>query len=286
MSNCNHCPTGLSMCHRPPRFKFSLPSQCALLRSKIFTSSLPPDDYDSYERSSSSSESLNVHKHAKASGSSRRQPPHMRTDHSILDDRQLTRSGSLSLTLEQERERSRSVSIGPGNTRKRAIVREVSMTTAFKGKAKPRPKDNLQKRTTGAIDPAPSRTGMQKSAKDTSKSQKSQGKTLVVATPVKSKRQSQSTNHPIKPGVSPPRKLPKISLDDPGAEPVEGDSDDDEWMFPASPDIVLLESIKTKSRGGVGELNDTNGKASGMTGNDDVWVATTPTKLSRSGAWQ
>ena len=63
---------------------------------------------------------------------------------------------------------------------------------------------------------------------------------------------------------------------------MEGDSDDDEWMFPASPDIVLLGSGKIDSRVDAGSRGNTRCIESGANG--DIWVTATPTKAHRSGA--
>lgn len=261
-----------------PRFKSSRPVECALLRTKVFPSSPFSDDSDPNERHSPSGLTIKQ-KHTQTAASSRQHSPHLQSDHTG-SDRQLARSASLSLTLEQDRERSRSVGIGPGNTRKRALVREVSMTTAFKGKTKPRPKETQEKKVkiASATGSAPS----EKPAGNAHKSNKSQGRTLVAATPVKSRRLPQSFNQSEVPRDLPPNKIPRLSVDNFEAGPVEGDSDDEEWMFPASPDIVLLGSRKAASSVAAEGKSDLKWTDSGASGN--IWVTATPTKAHRSGA--
>ncbi|THH00571.1 hypothetical protein EW026_g1993 [Hermanssonia centrifuga] len=116
-----------------PLFRGSLPSQCALLHDKVFQSSPFSDGSDTLSPSASPPPSprqkekqLNTEATSTKTASRSRGP------------QGLTRtSSSLSITLEEERvrERSKSLSIGPGQIRKRAVTREISMTTAFKGKA-------------------------------------------------------------------------------------------------------------------------------------------------------
>ncbi|KAI0773085.1 DNA replication regulator SLD3-domain-containing protein, partial [Trametes elegans] len=178
-----------------PLFKEKLPGFCALFRSKLFqeeadtdTDTLdlsPPDSpKPATKRLKSSASTASVS--AKAGSSKTKE-----------EATQRARSRSLSMSLEQEqRERSRSVSIGPGGLRKRAIVREVSMTTVFKGKARAKSKAELA-RATSITGPTSSlsRTQSQRSqaqAKAKVAERAARGTVLVAATPVKPRTISQS----------------------------------------------------------------------------------------------
>ena len=142
------------------------------------------------------------------------------------------------MTLEEERaarERSKSLSLGP---QKRALVREVSMSTAFRGKtkmtrlaARPREKEK--------------RIGIPAANSSLTKSSTSDrhGTTLVAATPVKPKPHARRAQTQTQQQQEQPHdKLPML-LDHPGffAKAVEGGADDDEWTIPSSPDILLLD---------------------------------------------
>ena len=135
------------------------------------------------------------------------------------------------MSLEEElvRERSRSLSVGPAKA-KRALSREISMTTAFKGKAKSKSqmKPTKQAKTNASISSG-SANKLQSRAKD-------KGKTLVAATPVKPKTKPDYF-HTEKKDVLP------VIIDDSlltEGRAMEGDSDDDAWMIPSSPDVLLL----------------------------------------------
>ena len=129
------------------------------------------------------------------------------------------------------RERSRSLSIGP---QKRGLVREVSMTTAFKGKSKPTKlaaRANYKGKRMAADTRGPRGGGNDR-----------HGTTLVAATPVKPKQprmQSQAQAHD---------RLPML-IENPEffGQAVEGDADEDEWMIQSSPDILLLDDRGARS---------------------------------------
>ncbi|KAJ3005393.1 hypothetical protein NUW54_g4357 [Trametes sanguinea] len=135
-----------------PLFKDKLPELCALFHSKLFPDAANSDT-DTLDLSPPVSPKP-VNKRLKSTAASASSTAsRAKADHDAI---QRSRSRSLSMSLEQEqRERSRSVSIGPGGLRKRAIVREVSMTTVFKGKERVKSKAELS-RTASVSAPAPS----------------------------------------------------------------------------------------------------------------------------------
>ncbi|OSC99627.1 hypothetical protein PYCCODRAFT_1394935 [Trametes coccinea BRFM310] len=183
-----------------PLFKDKLPELCALFHSKLFPDAANSDT-DTLDLSPPvSPKAVNKRlKSATASGSST--ASRAKANHDAV---QRARSRSLSMSLEQEqRERSRSVSIGPGGLRKRAIVREVSMTTVFKGKERVKSKADLS-RTASVSVPGPSLSRTQSQHRKSQEQQPTgtrgaakgtQGTILVAATPTKarpSQNQSQS----------------------------------------------------------------------------------------------
>lgn len=148
---------------------------------------------------------------------------------------ELSRTRSLSVTLAEERvrQRSRSQSIGP---QKRALAREVSMTTAFKGKLK------ATKLVARANDKGKKRAAVAASKASTADRH---GTTLVAATPVKPKPPPRTTQSQFQ-GRD---RLPML-IENPEfvGKAVEGGADDDEWMIQSSPDILLLDDGDVESR--------------------------------------
>ncbi|OBZ73106.1 hypothetical protein A0H81_06741 [Grifola frondosa] len=216
-----------------PQFKAQLPEFCALLRSKVFRDSPLSEASDTLSLSPPSSPKQKG-KRLKPAGA----------EMPRTSSRESTKR-SLSLSLEQERARSRSLSVGPSNLRQRALVREVSMTTAFKGKTKAR-----------AIAPAGKTQGARAASKDEMKppadrekrTDSHKGVTLVAATPVKPKVKTK-TRHPPRPipfcatGSSSQASRSQASSSAGGHYRLSGaaDGDDeDEWTIPSSPDVLLL----------------------------------------------
>jgi len=149
-------------------------------------------------------------------------------------DLQRSRSRALSVSLEEERARSRSMSVGPGNLRKNLLTREVSMTTAFKGKAKAREREQLKT----AAAKVKAAEDNKKAALAAKARPSSKGITLVAATPVKPKEragQFEESQASSQPSQIVPR-LPMCDL----SGIVEGGDDDDDWTLPSSPDVLLL----------------------------------------------
>ncbi|KAI0631392.1 DNA replication regulator SLD3-domain-containing protein [Trametes polyzona] len=175
-----------------PLFKEKLPELCALFRSKLFPDSAA-SDADTVDLSPPASPKP-VKKKLKSSASAASSSTTAGSSKGKDNTSQRSRSRSLSMSLEQEqRERSRSVSIGPGGLRKRAIVREVSMTTVFKGKDRAKSRTELA-RTASTLAPGPSlsRTqsqsqGSQQAASASGKEKGTHGTVLVAATPVKAR---------------------------------------------------------------------------------------------------
>ncbi|CDO76856.1 hypothetical protein BN946_scf185033.g53 [Trametes cinnabarina] len=194
-----------------PLFRDKLPELCALFHSKLFPDAANSDT-DTLDLSPpvSPKPTDKLPRTTKASG-----PGSAASSKADIDAAQRARSRSLSISLEQEqRERSRSVSIGPGSLRKRAIVREVSMTTVFKGKERVKSKASLLRaassaapgpsfsRTQGPNQSAPQdqRTGVRAEEKS------ARGTVLVAATPTKSRTllgPSQPPSQPRLPSLFP-----------------------------------------------------------------------------------
>ncbi|KAH9847756.1 DNA replication regulator SLD3-domain-containing protein [Lenzites betulinus] len=181
-----------------PLFKDKVPDLCALFRSKLFQDAANSDtdtvDLSPPTSPKRGSKRLKSSASTAAAGSSK-----------VKDDAaKRARSRSLSMSLEQEqRERSRSVSIGPGGLRKRAIVREVSMTTVFKGKERAKSRANLVRTgSTFAQSSSLSRTqsqthqSSQQAASLKTSGKALQGTVLVAATPTKA-RTAQNQSQPI-----------------------------------------------------------------------------------------
>ncbi len=230
-----------------------MPAQCALLRSKVFQTSPFDDDEEEDlsfdlqgEDTPPASPRLNPNaKRLKSSAAGSRTDTHEGKDKGKGEKRDLSRTKSLSITLEEEeralRARSRSLSIGPNTMQKRALAREVSMSTAFN-------KVPEKHRKKGGQAPSGKRTAppLERTKSTADKAKDKLGTTLVAATPVKPKNlksgRSFSTAFRDEKDV-----LPFIiDVDDPNASSgsssrfaVEG-GDDDDWMPQSSPDILLL----------------------------------------------
>ena len=166
--------------------------------------------------------------------------------------------------------------------RKRVLTREVSMSTAFKGKSS-KTKDqalNMKKAdAAGTAKTQPKKTGSGKQ-----KGEKDKGRTLVEATPVKPKinpvpllRKGSSSSLAAAP-------IPALQLEGSRAVitgSVEGDDDDDEWMLEGSPDILLLTSSSGQEDL---DISDSDGPDDVGLGHDgsQVLVTDTPSKQARS----
>ncbi|TFY69348.1 hypothetical protein EVJ58_g477 [Rhodofomes roseus] len=283
-----------------PRFKTKLPDLCKLLRSKVFQDSSFTDDPDDL-LSSPPVSPRPAAKRLKTSAASSQHTSFSRTQPRTKDaqpdprELQRARSRSLTVTLEQERARSRSISTGPGNAlRKRAIVREVSMTTAFKSKAqaKAREKEQATAKARVAAQKEKARTltdaGAAKALARTKSSVK--GVTLVEATPVKPKERSdrgasETEEHGEMEAGEGAAPLPRCEL----GNIVEGDEDEDEWTLPSSPDILLLGSgsgsgshlTKASSRVSDDDDDDDDDVLGWMARNTHL-VTDTPTKPKRT----
>lgn len=154
----------------------------------------------------------------------------------------------MSLEAERERERSRSLSIGPGMQR-RALAREVSMSTVFKAKPRAPPRTASRAATTTTTSGASSSaTGSAAAAAHV----RGRGTTLVAATPVKPKARPPRAAGPAQGALRGRLR----------ALPVEGGADDAEWTIRSSPDVLLIEDDE-----------DDDGA---------VWAAATPTKKRRA----
>ncbi|CAL1702895.1 unnamed protein product [Somion occarium] len=210
-----------------PVFKSTLPSYCELLRSKVFPSSPFSDDsdFDGFLPASDNMASKRL-RASDSRSSSRRQSPSQHSHPEASNDRILSRSRSLSQSLEKERERSRSVSVGPGNMKKPALTREVSMKTVFKGKAQEQARRKEEERSRAA------RATKKPVQQPQVRQRKDQGRTLVQATPVKPKGKAPGA---AKFSQTTP-KLPMLSV----KEEIEEEGD---WRpLSNSPDILLLGS--------------------------------------------
>ncbi|CCL99511.1 uncharacterized protein FIBRA_01529 [Fibroporia radiculosa] len=232
-------------------FKDKLPEQCALLRSKVSLDSSFSDDTDLVLSSSSPSSPRHKSKRLKSATSSRSasrldfmsSDKTARSQNSKKGTKQsrpqdLQRSRSLSMSLEEER--ARSASIGPGSLRKPLLTREVSMTTAFKGKAQARQRERAaaaaRAKTTQRRKPALAVDDVSTRAKA---KESIQGVTLVAATPVKSKpRTSQSKEAETSQFDLTLPPLPMCDL----SAGMEGDGDDEDWTLASSPDVLMLRS--------------------------------------------
>ncbi|KAI0824394.1 DNA replication regulator SLD3-domain-containing protein [Trametes gibbosa] len=188
-----------------PLFKEKLPDFCALFRSKLFREAAISDT-DTVDLSPPTSPKRGS-KRLKTSASAASGPSAAAGSSKAKDDAATrARSRSLSMSLEQEqRERSRSVSIAPGGLRKRGIVREVSMTTVFKGKERAKSRASIV-RTGSALAPSSSlsrsrsqsesqRESSQQNASSKVSGKTGRGKVLVAATPTKA-RVAQSQSQP------------------------------------------------------------------------------------------
>ncbi|KAF8817112.1 hypothetical protein BYT27DRAFT_7075504 [Phlegmacium glaucopus] len=232
------------------RFKTQLPEACALLRSKVFPSSLFSD------HSSNASTSRNVSpepelKPLKESLSRTREPSVSRlpsptlstssrtTTKSKTDARALvrSRSRSLSMSLAQEKERERAASAAP--PKKRVLNREISMSRVFKPKLKPK-----DKATTSERGPKP------ETAAPVNKKVKDLGVTLVEETPVKPRLTSTKTLSfgqaslgiaPIKDLKGNPKNHEQNGTFLSGSQlGILDEDDEEEFMMTSSPDILLL----------------------------------------------
>ncbi|KAI0668159.1 DNA replication regulator SLD3-domain-containing protein [Trametes maxima] len=258
-----------------PLFRDRLPELCALFRSKLFLDTAG-SDADTVDLTPPTSPKP-APKRLKAAAADGAGPAKTKAKARTKEDAaQRSRSRSLSMSLEQEqRERSRSVSIGPGGLRKRAINREVSMTTVFKGKERAKGKADLA-RTSSQAGPCLSRTQSQSTVQASTAAKGTKGTVLVAATPSKPRAVHQSQSQTVQ------TRLPALfgsasqahtrvthaedvidvdaaTEEDAFATPTKvrrrarpsrvvpdaGDTDDaedagDEWKLDSSPDVLLL----------------------------------------------
>ncbi|KAI0354521.1 hypothetical protein OH77DRAFT_1481911 [Trametes cingulata] len=255
-----------------PLFKEKLPELCALFRSKLFPdpANSDSDALDLSPPASPKHANKRLKSSASAGGSSKAKD----------DAAQRARSRSLSVSLEQEkRERSRSVSIGPGALRKRAIVREVSMSTVFKGKERVKSKVDLAPGSSLSRTQSQSQTSQAQPPATKGAGKGTQGTVLVAATPSKprtaqtdSQRPEAQTRIPaLFSGSSqsqlqaPSQSQPTMTRVDSMALDIDADDDafatptksrrrvatrrivhdaeedaGDEWTLTSSPDVLLL----------------------------------------------
>lgn len=129
------------------RFKTSLPTHCALLRSKLFPRS-PFSDVDESDQEFLNKESAHINPHASSSllktsstnqSSSARPGMHMPSmpEHNAHAALNRSRSRSLSVSLLQDEEKQRRSVIEPRKDATRVLSREISMSRVFKNKSKP-----------------------------------------------------------------------------------------------------------------------------------------------------
>ncbi|KAI8977748.1 hypothetical protein BD414DRAFT_466612 [Trametes punicea] len=261
-----------------PLFKDQLPGLCALFHSKLFPDAANSDTDTADLSPPASPEPASKRPKSTASNTATAASSKAKSD---AEQRARSRSRSLSISLEQEqRERSRSVSIGPGGLRKRAIVREVSMTTGFRGKQRAKSKaEPGHTASASLLGPSLSRTQNQNQSVPELPSgmrgeRRAKSTILVAATPVKARTsQSQSQPHVTQARIpalfattdqqQTSARLSRIdSLDialeadeDVVAAPtgagqgragsqiangVQSDDQDSEWKLSSSPDALLL----------------------------------------------
>ncbi|KAI0643415.1 DNA replication regulator SLD3-domain-containing protein [Trametes meyenii] len=255
-----------------PLFRDRLPELCALFRSKLFPDTAGSDT-DTVDLTPPTSPKP-APKRLKA-GAADGAGPSKAKARTKEDVAQRSRSRSLSMSLEQEqRERSRSVSIGPSGLRKRAINREVSMTTVFKGKERAKNKAALA-RTTSQVGPSLQRTQSQSTAQTSTADKGTKGNVLVAATPSKPRTAHQSQTQTVQTrlpalfgSASQSQSQSRVARvedsidddiaadDDAFATPTKvrrharttrvvsdgegGDDAGDEWKLDSSPDVLLL----------------------------------------------
>ncbi|KAI0086035.1 hypothetical protein BDY19DRAFT_895413 [Irpex rosettiformis] len=254
-----------------PAFRSKLPTQCSLLRSKVFQTS-PFDDEDSFDLPDSPPASPKL-------DSQRPKKSASRANEGSREKKDLSRTRSLSITLEEERvrARSRSLSIGPNAVHKRALAREVSMTTAFKGKEKKKAQDPSSRRNA---------LGRTKSTADAvvvkAKGKDRVGTTLVAATPRKVKPKggrSFSSAFPDGKDVL-PTLIDESGLNNTSRRAVEGGDDDDDWTLRSSPDILLLTDDERNTSPSADGLDD-DAKERLFFGRSRTLVEGTPTRRRR-----
>ena len=232
------------------RFKTKLPDACALLRSKVFPSSLFSDDASNPSTSRHVSPEPELKPLKKSSGTrvpstSRFPSPALSTTSSrtaIAKSKSDThalirsRSRSLSMSLAQEKERERAASAAP--PKKRVLNREISMSRAFKPKLKDKDK------AISGRGPKPETVAPVKpKAKDL-------GVTLVEETPVKPRLTLSKTMSfdQVSLGIAAIKDLKGTfkNLEKDGSFLARSsqlgilDEDEEEWMVGSSPDILLL----------------------------------------------
>ncbi|PCH38924.1 hypothetical protein WOLCODRAFT_140999 [Wolfiporia cocos MD-104 SS10] len=226
------------------QFKATLPEQCALLRSKVFpTSPFSDTDSDASLSPPTRPKTLLAPSHTRPSPAPHAsQPSASASSHSAR-----TRSLSISLSEERARSRSRSLGVGP-QVHKRALAREVSMTTALGAKARQQAasKQAAEKRASKQADARRTREKERESARDGARAA-AQGVTLVAATPVKPKRaragRGTSSVEAARDESLPP--LPRCDFGvgaGQGGEEEDDEEDNGNLTLPSSPDVMLLSS--------------------------------------------
>ncbi|KAG6814264.1 hypothetical protein H0H92_015379 [Tricholoma furcatifolium] len=204
-----------------PQFGKQLPEMCTLMRSKVFPNS-PFSDSSAPSSPASPRATSPDDLQPPARESTRYASPALSTTSSKAPQTLVrNRSRSLSISLAQERiERERSVTAGA--SKKRVLNREVSMSRAFKPKAKPAQEEAPKKK-------APNEANVKKEAKS-----RDEGVLLVEATPTKPKLGRSQSSLSFRNHSQSQVFLPLASIG--------GDEDDDEWRLPGSnsPDVLLL----------------------------------------------
>ncbi|KAF8452540.1 hypothetical protein L210DRAFT_846508 [Boletus edulis BED1] len=254
------------------QFKSTLPDMCALLRRKLFPHSPFSADDDTDTRSSPESQVAGSNhprpsrKLARSSTStsvsqskSKPNPKPIQRSSSVVshttasDARSRSRSLSVSLAQDASARRSSSTS---GTSLKRALSREVSMSRGFK----PRAQQSQASR--------PNTSGTKVAAKpkreDKKEDNRSQGVTLVTATPTKPKVRGNSRNHGHASSQSQTRAFsPNLGvgpeddhdvtgndIDHEGMTQVRDEDEDEElWLPDSSPDVLLLGPRKRAASG-------------------------------------
>ncbi|KAF5381575.1 hypothetical protein D9615_005380 [Tricholomella constricta] len=227
-----------------PQFETQLPELCSLMRSKIFphslfSSSSPGSSTPSSSRATSPDISSRQPSPAPSNTSSKARP--------LVRDRERSRSLSVSLAQERERERERSVTtLVP---KKRVLNREVSMSRAFKPKARPSQEEESVRKAKIGLQNEGARAKKDPTT-TTATTKKDEGVLLVEATPTRPKLARSQSTFLVKETAdgtgtrSRPQSFSfQASLgrkDD--TDDDDNDDDEDEWRLPgsSSPDVLLL----------------------------------------------
>ncbi|PCH38922.1 hypothetical protein WOLCODRAFT_158458 [Wolfiporia cocos MD-104 SS10] len=240
------CEDVVEALHLLSRFKATLPEKCALLRSKVF----PTSPFSDTESDASLSPPTRP-KTLPAPSRTRSSPALHASQPSASASKHNVHNRSLSIAFPRSaRSRSRSFGVRP-QVHKRALAREVSMTTALGAKAQQQAasKQAAEKRAAQA-DARRTREKERESARDGARAA-AQGVTLVAATPVKQKRASAGRGAEAVEAARDGRaqmSLPRLPRCDFGVGAGQGGEEEDEeeyngnLMLPSSPDAMLSSS--------------------------------------------